>query len=229
MKKINKASDKIYIAMPKQIYINKDISHTDKIILSWFTSFKSEWNALTTKTIADTLNLSVSAVRESIKRLVFLDLLSQKYWNARKRVFKSNIKKSDDIVVVIPNEILTLEVSSTYKVTMGYIISASMGKNNKLAGYNFNHVTQLAKHLNLSTSSVYRHITLLEIMGYIRRDEASNWLLRPQDKYFKERQAKINRGLDRENRAKATTDYDYTPLDVDDGVIEQIESIYNRL
>lgn len=230
MEKTNKVNSKIYIAIPNSVYQNKDLNSTDKIILGWITGFENEWNTISTTTISNTMNLSISAVRDSIKKLVFLDLLKQKYYYARKRVFKSTISKKEKAVVLIPNEILQLTVSSTYKITMGFIIAASTGDENTLGGYNFNNVKRLEKLLGLSTSSVYRHIAFLRGLKYIDKDSTSPWLLRPQDSYFKKRMAKINRGIEREKRSKATTASDDDPnYTLDDYQSQALDNIYNGM
>lgn len=191
---------KIYVTMCKEIYNNTDLSATSKIILAMYTGLPSEWNRLTTATIATTLNISVSAVRESIKKLVFLDLLSEKYRYARRREFKSNVINRNDAIVILPNEVLTAEVSSTYKITMGFIVAASLGDNNFIGGYNFNKVERIAELLNLHISSVYRHIAVLQDLGLVLKKERSNWLLSPLDEYSKQYIAKQNKRISKNSK-----------------------------
>lgn len=228
MKRIKLISKKLHIIIPSVILNNTDLSATDKIILSWFTGFDKENNTLTTDYIAQTLKLSTSAIRASIKRLVFLDLLKETYYYARKRMFTSTIEKTeDDAPVILTNEILTSEVSSTYKISMGIIVASSLGENNNLNGYNFNKIDELIEILGLSKSSVYRHLKLLQELGQVTRDTSSTWLLRPHTEYTDKKFAIRNK----KKRSEKTTEQktsEYVPPNITDANNKVMESFYNN-
>lgn len=176
----------VFIAIPKIIYENKDLNATDKLILSWIHGFKKTWNPISTKTIAEMIGLKVSTINHSVKKLVLLELLEEKYIVARKRSFRSLLPATTDAVSLITDDVLAdNELSSTYKITIGVIAAASRGKNNFIGGYNFNSIKELAALLGIAESSVYRHLQVLRESKLVSREYAQ-WTIKPLDAYSKD-------------------------------------------
>lgn len=223
-------NSRIFVAVPEIIYNNTDLNATDKIVLALIHGFKSKtgWNSIKTSTIANYLNLETSTINTTIRKLVFLDLIEQRYYRARRRVFKSLLPKTTDAKSLITSDIFTDDqLSTTYKLTIGVIIASSLGENNDLGGFNFNDIETLAEELNLSVSSVYRHLNKLYEVRLIDERNFGDYLIRPKDTY----------SVHHHDNQKRKMNYNRMKKELDDEADEYItpevnaalERIYNRI
>ena len=176
----------IYVTIPSVIYDNNDLNATDKIVLALIHGYKSTWNSIKTETIAEYLNLETATINKVIRKLVFLGLIEERYYLARRRVFRSLLEKTDDAKSIITSDIFKDKtLTNTYKVTAGVIIAASLGKNNFIGGYNYNDIETLANELNMSVSSVYRHLSVLYQVKVIEKRDFGSYLIKPAVSYVK--------------------------------------------
>lgn len=213
---------KPYVVIPDVIFDIKNINATDKIVLSIISSFNNEYNFVSTKYIAKTLNLSVRTIQQSITNLLSNNHLDMKY-RGKIRTFKSlvNLENATD-KALIPSDILgRSDLSSTYKLTYGVI--AYLGLNiNK--GYDFKTAEELAKELNISVSSVYRHIASLLNKKDISRLTSGNFMFSANDKYSKHIIKQKIREVNRRQEIEDTSSIELTP-----NAERALDKIYNRL
>lgn len=225
----SKLTDNQYVPIPKIVYINKDLNFTDKLVLSWIHSFAKTWNNISTKTIAEKLGLTVATINKSIVKLVFLELIEERYYFARKRTFRSLLPKTNDAFSLVTTELLNdKSIPNTVKLTLGVIIAASLGKDNYIGGFNFTEMEILAERLGLSVSSVYRHLAYLRDHDYIERQYGS-YLIKPLDSYsynFHQNQAQqaiLNESV------KEYQEHKSNPVELDSMTIEYLDDLHSRL
>lgn len=214
-----------WVVVPKIIYDNTDLNYTDKIVLSWIHGYKSTWNSISTETIATALNLTRATINEVVRKLTFLELIEQRYYLARKRVFRSLLPDTNDAFSLITTEVLNDEsISPAYKITMGVLIAAALGENNFLEGFNFNNIEMIAKRLNLSVSSVYRHLSVLTKEQLIAPKEYGRYLIKPIDRYslnYHNNQKRVKQLKEASEQLGGVV--------IDDATNELLERIYNAI
>ena len=226
-------NNRVFISIPRVIYQNTDLNDTDVLVLSLITGYKAVWNAVGTDTIADYLNLSRATINVSVKKLVDLDLLQEKYVVARKRVFRSMINKEDrsDVISIITDSVLAdNSISNVYKISLGVIVALSLGKNNDLGGFNFGRldkkgIEELAERLNLSISSVYRHLAVLTDNRFINR-EYGKYTITVSDAFVRNHMLNVIK----EKQAKASIiDVQSPPDELTPEIDAYLDSIYQQL
>lgn len=215
-----------FIAIPQIVYDNPDLNATDKIVVSLIHSFKSTWNAIKTSTIAEYLNLERSTINTSIRKLVFLELLQEQYAVARHRVFRSLLPKTNDFKALITSDIFRNDkLTSTFKISLGVIIAFSLGEKNTIGGYNFNRMEALAEELNLSISSVYRHLKHLTNLDVIVPKEYARYTIKPIDTYISHT---VKNNVSKLNHSRLVSTYDDDEY-IDPSVEDALNRIYDRV
>lgn len=231
MQKKKSMQNNIYVTIPNIVISNPDLNYTDKIVLSWIHGLPSTWNNISTKKIADMLNLERATINRSIKKLVFLELIKENYKTARKRVFRSLLGKTTDAAAIITDTVLADDsLTNTYKITQGILTAASVGKDNSLGGFNFNSdelkgIEVIAKRAGLSVSSVYRHLALLSKERFIEREYGS-YFIKIQDWYVRNHAFKVSSKHNHiDNLALASS----PPGDMDPETANLLDQIYDKL
>lgn len=222
-----------YIVIPSIIYDNTDLNATDKITLSMIHGFKSNkgntWNGIRTSTIADILGLERSTINTSIKKLKDLELLEERYAVARYRVFKSLLPETNDFKALITSDVLrNKDITNTYKITIGVIIAYSLGEKNTIGGFNFNRIQALADELNLSVSSVYRHLQHLTRLQVMEQKEYARYTLKPINSYVSHNLKNTLRVINHQKAMKEPEPEDDINY-IDPSVSDAINRIYNSL
>ena len=220
-------SNGIYITMPKIVLDNQDLNPTDKLILALIHGYKSTWNNVQSSTISDYLNLEIDTINTSIRKLVFLELLEQRYYAGRKRSYRSLLEKTTDAAAIITDTILADKtISNTVKITLGTIVSASTGKNNSSGGFDFNNIDSIAERLGVHKSTIYRHLATLKESQYIEREHAS-YFIRVLDPYVRNHtfNVKSQQQLESNQLYPDELPPGVTPEEVD----ASLERIYNSL
>lgn len=222
-----------YIVIPAIIYDNTDLNATDKITLSMIHGFKSNkgntWNGIRTSTIADILGLERSTINTSIKKLKDLELLEERYAVARYRVFKSLLPDTTDFKALITSDVLrNKDITNTYKITIGVIIAYSLGEKNTIGGFNFNRIQALADELNLSVSSVYRHLQHLTKLQVMEQKEYARYTLKPINSYVSHNLKNTLRVINHQKAMKEPEPEDDINY-IDPSVSDAINRIYNRI
>lgn len=212
-----------YVTIPGVIADRTDISATSKIVFGMIHSFKREWNSVSTTYIAKALGLSVRMIQHAIKQLTDAELITY-YYRAKYRSYKSLLEHNKDAKVIIPSGILNMpDLSSTYKITYGMLVAAGL---QELGAYNFNEISELAMHLGISISSVYRHINVLTDADLIERDESSKWMFYTLDEYSQKRREQIRL---KAARIKAKFDLENQHINIDSRTNDALDALYARL
>ncbi|MDY0277164.1 MAG: hypothetical protein RBQ97_03670 [Acholeplasma sp.] len=215
-------SGKSYVVIPNVIFDNPNISATTKIVASIIHSFNYEWNVITTKALASMVKLSVRTIQYSISEAIDNKIIDVKKVG-KKRFFKSLINKLDTKdKALIPSDILANpDVDSSYKLTYGVLAYKGLNVN---GGYDFENVSNLALELNLSLSSVYRHINyLIGSKSIIRVNRP--YFFSCQDKYSQTIYKSKQRAL-KEQQAKQASIDDYV---LDPFIETKLEKIFKNL
>lgn len=175
-----KEKQNIFIRIPKSIYFNETLNDTEKYVYGALLSIhKLFWNRgipVNTARLSKQINVSQRLIQMYIKSLKSKGLLQTETMNGSRRIFLFNL--DDDAYVLIPDEMVKdTRLSVPYKVSYGLAFVT-------MDGYTYSNFSELKNKLQLSASSVYRHLHILSSIGYIKRDiSASGYRFLAMDHY----------------------------------------------
>lgn len=171
-----------YIKIPKSVAIHSGLNDTDCYVFGALNSYanipsyKSKGIPLYTTKIADKLGIQVRVLLYTINNLISQGLIRVSYDEKikRRRIFLN--VHHDDAYVLIPHEVVASDISIQSKIFYG---KAFASRN----GYAYENIRELAEYTDKHKSSVYRHVSLLEERGFLKRDKSNLYRWLPNDAY----------------------------------------------
>lgn len=178
---------KIFIRIPKKVYLNQALNDTEKYLygalLSLYKLFGARGIPVQTARLSKLIKVSQRLIQLYLNTLKEKKLLAIETVGGKRRVFLW--ETDDDAYVLIPDDMVyDPRASVPYKVSYG-LAFVSMN------GYEYQSMEELSAKMQLSSSSVYRHINYLKELGYISKDiSASGYRFLTHDAYSESQRIK---------------------------------------
>ncbi len=214
----------IHVSMSKDLLTNSYLSSGSKITMAAIISLANNDGICyaRSKVLAKMLNVSVRTIQHHIALLVTAGLVNIEY-KGRMRTIRPLIS-NDNPVCVIPDQVIGLSISASYKLAYGVI--AAKGINNKLDGYHWQSMQEFASYLDVSISSAYRYVARLLSIEIVTSGDTRLHLI-AMDKWSIKHRKDLKEKPD--HKSKVLEKQVGTPPPIDPHVDSKLDAIYKRM